>query len=116
MLALLRFARERRFRHARSQSSRSRSGLPHAGACYAGPVHEPRGMTDRNAEATPQDEVLLSRWCGGDIAAGNELIKRYLRPLRLYLGSKLSSEHDVQDLAQTTLATCAELARRSGGR
>jgi RNA polymerase sigma factor (sigma-70 family) len=73
-------------------------------------------MTDRYAPATPRDEVLLSQWCGGDIAAGNELIKRYLRPLRLYFGSKLSSEHDVQDLAQTTLATCAELAQRSGGR
>jgi RNA polymerase sigma factor (sigma-70 family) len=73
-------------------------------------------MTEHATSTTPRDEVLLARWCDGDIAAGNELIKRYLRPLRLYLGSKLSSEQDVQDLAQTTLVTCAELQRQHSGR
>lgn len=71
-------------------------------------------MTDTSTD--PRDEVLLARWCDGDVAAGNELIKRYLRPLRLYLGSKLSAEHDVQDLVQATLVTCVELQRRGGGR
>lgn len=71
-------------------------------------------MTDTST--APRDEVLLARWCDGDVAAGNELIKRYLRPLRLYLGSKLSSEHDVQDLVQATFVTCAELQREGGGR
>ncbi|MCX4247788.1 RNA polymerase sigma factor [Paraliomyxa miuraensis] len=64
----------------------------------------------------PRDEMLLARWCDGDVGAGNELIKRYLRPLRLYFGSKLSSEADVQDLAQATLVACAERQRHEGSR
>lgn len=71
-------------------------------------------MTDTST--APRDEVLLARWCDGDVAAGNELIKRYLRPLRLYLGSKLAAEQDVQDLVQATLVSCAELQRQGDGR
>ncbi len=58
------------------------------------------------------DELLLASWCRGDVSAGNELIKRYLKPLLLYLRSKLSSEEDVQELVQATLAACAEQRQR----
>lgn len=66
-------------------------------------------MSERFTPTTPPDEALLARWCEGDTAAGNELIKRYLRPLRLYLGSKLAAEDDVQELTQATFVACVEL-------
>jgi len=69
-------------------------------------------MTEHDTSSAPSDEALLATWCDGDVAAGNELIKRYLRPLRLYFGSKLSAEQDVQDLAQATLVACVELQRQ----
>jgi RNA polymerase sigma factor (sigma-70 family) len=72
-------------------------------------------MTGHDTSSAPRDEALLARWCDGDIAAGNELIKRYLKPLRLYFGSKLSAEQDVQDLAQATLVACVELQRQRSG-
>lgn len=58
------------------------------------------------------DDALLSEWCEGDVAAGQELIERYFKPLSLYFRSKLSTEEDVQELVQVTLVACAEQRER----
>lgn len=66
------------------------------------------------AQTALADEELLSLWRNGDVVAGNVLMKRHFLPLQRYFRSKLSSEHDVQDLVQATYVACAEQRRGRG--
>ncbi len=53
------------------------------------------------------DELdLLTRWRGGDVAAGSELFERYIDGLYRFFAAKVSV--DVEDLIQRTFLACVE--------
>ncbi|MGH7435902.1 MAG: RNA polymerase sigma factor [Polyangiaceae bacterium] len=56
------------------------------------------------------DAVLLRRWCEGEVAAGEELVRRHLRTLRELL--RREAREDIDDLVQQTLLACVEGAHR----
>lgn len=60
--------------------------------------------TDDATDAAPSDERLLLRYRdAGDVAAFEELVRRYERPLLTYLAHYLHDESLAQDVYQTTL-------------
>jgi len=50
------------------------------------------------------DLALLDRWCAGDQAAGNDLVRRHFETLYKFFDHKASNE--VDDLVQETLTEC----------
>ncbi|MEX1364934.1 MAG: RNA polymerase subunit sigma-70, partial [Nannocystaceae bacterium] len=50
------------------------------------------------------DFELLDRWRGGDVVAGNELLKRHFDALYRFFTNKLSDHAD--DLIQATMMAC----------
>jgi RNA polymerase sigma factor (sigma-70 family) len=62
---------------------------------------------------TTGDIERLRRWQAGDIAAGDELIRRHLRALRWFVSRQVG--HDVDDVVQQTLLVFFESAQRFRG-
>lgn len=58
------------------------------------------------------EEVLLQRLRGGDVAAGEALVRRFQEPLVRYLARLTGNAHQAEDLAQQTWLSVLEHADR----
>ena len=56
------------------------------------------------ADAAETDVDLITRWRGGDAAAGQTLLGRHFTPLYRFFANKLDA--DVDELVQSTLTAC----------
>lgn len=54
------------------------------------------------------DWELLAHWRQGDGDAGNELLKRYYKPIARYFANKVSNRDEAADLISQTFLACTE--------
>lgn len=54
------------------------------------------------------DWELLEQWRRGSTSAGNELMKRYYRPIARYFANKVSNRDEAADLISQTFLACIE--------
>jgi RNA polymerase sigma-70 factor (ECF subfamily) len=65
-------------------------------------------LAESTSTAAPSDEVLTQRLVGGQTKAGEELVRRYYRPLIRYLQRMTGNDHLAEELHQQTWLSVLE--------
>lgn len=70
---------------------------------------------DGHQQSVVSDEALVVHWRGGDAGAGEELVRRYARPLLGYLGRLTGSPQLAEEMHQQTWLSALEHLDRFDG-